>query len=82
MSIMAAIGAVVQRSGWCPALAGVRAPNLRQLQLHQMCACCVTSPPAASALAAKEETDITPWSSPDEYEENQQELDISRCPTF
>jgi hypothetical protein len=46
---MAAIGAVVQRSGWCPGLAGVRPSNLRQVQLHQMCACCVTSQPAASA---------------------------------
>lgn len=32
--------------GWCPGLACVWATNLRQLLLHQMRACCVTSPPA------------------------------------
>lgn len=26
----------------------MQAPNLRQVQLHQMCSCCVTPPPAAS----------------------------------
>ena len=36
----------------CPALAGVQAPNLRQVQLHQVCSCCVTSPPAASVKKA------------------------------
>lgn len=29
-------------------MAGMQAPNLRQVQLHQMCSCCVTPPPAAS----------------------------------